>query len=91
MPRKPFHGLGGSSDIRLEHANILSMPVEVYPIVVITGLAVCGASWYLTRLARSPDVIWDKKVCVIIICGKAYARITPLHGTTSSKVLSTSF
>ncbi|EDP42068.1 hypothetical protein MGL_3749 [Malassezia globosa CBS 7966] len=37
------------------------MPVEVYPIVAITGLAVCGASWYLTRLARSPDVIWDKK------------------------------
>ena len=90
VPRKPFHGPGCTSDIRLEHANILSMPVEVYPIVAFTGLAVCGASWYLTRLARSPDVIWDKKVRVLITCSKAYARTTPRHGTTSSRALSTS-
>ena len=38
------------------------MPVEVYPIVAVSVLAVGGATWYLTRLARSPDVIWDKKV-----------------------------
>ncbi|WFD15946.1 hypothetical protein MARU1_001975 [Malassezia arunalokei] len=37
------------------------MPVEVYPIVAVSVLAVGGATWYLTRLARSPDVIWDKK------------------------------
>lgn len=35
---------------------------EVTPIIVITGAAVCGAGWYLTRLARQQDVIWDKKV-----------------------------
>ena len=39
------------------------MPVEVYPIVAVSVLAVGGDTWYLTRLARSPDVIWDKKVC----------------------------
>ncbi|PKI84652.1 hypothetical protein MVES_001778 [Malassezia vespertilionis] len=37
------------------------VPVEVYPIVFITAFAVVGASWYLTRLARAPEVIWDKK------------------------------
>ncbi|SNX84526.1 related to NADH-ubiquinone oxidoreductase MLRQ subunit [Melanopsichium pennsylvanicum] len=34
---------------------------EVLPIYVITGLAAGGATWYLTRLARGPDVIWDRK------------------------------
>ncbi|KOS15817.1 hypothetical protein Malapachy_2231 [Malassezia pachydermatis] len=37
------------------------VPVEVYPIIALTGLAVGGATWYISRLARSPDVIWDKK------------------------------
>ena len=44
------------------------MPVEVYPIVAVSVLAVGGATWYLTRLARSPDVIWDKKVCAFKLC-----------------------
>ncbi|KAF0403435.1 hypothetical protein F8M41_009244 [Gigaspora margarita] len=35
--------------------------VEILPIYAVTGVAVVGASWYLTRLARGPDVIWDKK------------------------------
>ncbi|WFD38555.1 uncharacterized protein MJAP1_001512 [Malassezia japonica] len=37
------------------------IPVEVYPIIAITGFAVGGAAWYITRLARAPEVIWDKK------------------------------
>ncbi|WFD25920.1 hypothetical protein MNAN1_000890 [Malassezia nana] len=37
------------------------VPVEVYPIVVLTGLALGVASWQILRCARSPDVIWDKK------------------------------
>lgn len=35
---------------------------EVIPIWIMIGGASLGAAWYLTRLARSPDVIWDKKV-----------------------------
>ncbi|WFC99133.1 hypothetical protein MYAM1_001873 [Malassezia yamatoensis] len=38
------------------------VPVEVYPIVLLTGVALGGATWYLTRLARGSEVIWDKKV-----------------------------
>ncbi|CAO1636158.1 unnamed protein product [Parajaminaea phylloscopi] len=34
---------------------------EVIPIYVITAMAVGGASWYLSRLARGPDVVWDRK------------------------------
>ncbi|KDN35676.1 hypothetical protein K437DRAFT_276956 [Tilletiaria anomala UBC 951] len=34
---------------------------EVVPIYVITAAAAGGATWYLTRLARGPDVIWDRK------------------------------
>ncbi|WFD43225.1 hypothetical protein MPSI1_001882 [Malassezia psittaci] len=37
------------------------VPVEVYPIVLLTGVALGGATWYLTRLARGSDVIWDRK------------------------------
>ena len=40
------------------------MPVEVYPIVLLTGLALGVAGWQIARCARSPDVIWDKKVCI---------------------------
>lgn len=36
--------------------------VEVLPIYVITAAAIGGASWYITRLARGPDVVWDHKV-----------------------------
>ncbi|CAG8670926.1 13022_t:CDS:2, partial [Ambispora gerdemannii] len=25
------------------------------------GVAVCGSAWYLTRLARGPEVVWDRK------------------------------
>ena len=39
------------------------MPVEVYPIVAVTVRAVGGATADPTRLGRSPDVSWDKKVC----------------------------
>ncbi|KAJ1916451.1 hypothetical protein IWQ60_001425 [Tieghemiomyces parasiticus] len=34
---------------------------EVIPIVGIMVMAVGGASWYLTRLARHPEVVWDRK------------------------------
>ncbi|CAG8570758.1 3956_t:CDS:2 [Paraglomus occultum] len=34
---------------------------EIVPIYVVTGIAVAGAGWYLTRLARGPDVTWDRK------------------------------
>lgn len=35
--------------------------VEAVPIYAVVGLACGGAGWYLTRLARHPDVIWDRK------------------------------
>lgn len=56
------------------------------PIVVLTGVALAGAGWYLTRLARSPEVIWDKKVST----RKSDFRTTPRPGTTLSRALSTS-
>ncbi|KAG8904810.1 hypothetical protein FRB99_001116 [Tulasnella sp. 403] len=34
---------------------------EAIPIYVVMGVAIGGATWYLTRLARSPDVVWDRK------------------------------
>ncbi|CAG8656113.1 2821_t:CDS:2 [Paraglomus brasilianum] len=34
---------------------------EIVPIYVVTGVAVVGAGWYLSRLARGPDVTWDRK------------------------------
>lgn len=66
-----------------------SVPVEVYPIIALTGLAVGGATWYISRLARSPDVIWDKKVCYYGVVGLTL-RTTRPRGTTWSRVLSTS-
>ncbi|GAA5827207.1 hypothetical protein JCM11251_001169 [Rhodosporidiobolus azoricus] len=30
------------------------------PIFAVVGTACFGAGWYLTRLARGPDVIWDR-------------------------------
>ncbi|GAA5901932.1 hypothetical protein JCM5296_006306 [Sporobolomyces johnsonii] len=30
------------------------------PIYVVVGGACAGAAWYLTHLARHPDVIWDR-------------------------------
>ncbi|KAF9344179.1 hypothetical protein BGX26_004695 [Mortierella sp. AD094] len=35
--------------------------VEVIPIYAVLGVAVGGAGWYTTRLARGPDVTWDRK------------------------------
>ncbi|KAK9763877.1 hypothetical protein K7432_009097 [Basidiobolus ranarum] len=35
--------------------------VEVLPIVGILGVAVGGAAWYVTRLARGSQVVWDRK------------------------------
>ncbi|KAG8928148.1 hypothetical protein FRC03_008654 [Tulasnella sp. 419] len=34
---------------------------EAIPIYAVVGVAVTGAGWYLTRLARGSDVIWDRK------------------------------
>jgi hypothetical protein len=34
---------------------------EVLPIVAVTGVAAVGAGWYISRLARGPDVVWDRK------------------------------
>ncbi|CAH1763703.1 8796_t:CDS:2 [Entrophospora sp. SA101] len=34
---------------------------EAVPLYAVTGLALVGAGWYLTRLARGPEVVWDKK------------------------------
>lgn len=36
--------------------------VEVLPIYLITAAAIGGAGWYISRLARGPDVVWDHKV-----------------------------
>ncbi|KAI9499519.1 NADH-ubiquinone reductase complex 1 MLRQ subunit-domain-containing protein [Zychaea mexicana] len=33
---------------------------EIIPIYVTVGGAVGLAGWYLTRLARGPDVVWDR-------------------------------
>ncbi|KAI9624220.1 hypothetical protein KEM48_009118 [Puccinia striiformis f. sp. tritici PST-130] len=30
------------------------------PIYVVIGTAMGGAGWYLTRLARGPDIIWAR-------------------------------
>ncbi|KAG9103972.1 nucleotidyltransferase [Ceratobasidium sp. 392] len=35
--------------------------VEAVPIYAVVVGAVGGAGWYLTRLARGPDVIWDRR------------------------------
>ncbi|KAJ3510037.1 hypothetical protein NMY22_g16098 [Coprinellus aureogranulatus] len=35
--------------------------VEAIPIYVIIGGVVAGASWYLTRLATGPTIVWTKK------------------------------
>ncbi|KAI9455791.1 hypothetical protein BJY52DRAFT_1278636 [Lactarius psammicola] len=34
--------------------------VEAIPIYVVVGAVVAGGSWYLTRLARGPHIIWTK-------------------------------
>ncbi|CAO3690788.1 hypothetical protein G6F70_000883 [Rhizopus microsporus] len=33
---------------------------EVAPIFVVVGGACSLAGWYLTRLARGPEVVWDR-------------------------------
>jgi len=35
--------------------------LEIVPVVLVLGCGVGGASWYLTRLARGPEVVWAKK------------------------------
>ncbi|KAI8057897.1 NADH-ubiquinone reductase complex 1 MLRQ subunit [Syncephalis plumigaleata] len=35
--------------------------VEVAPIFGVLGVAVGGAAWYVTRLARGPEVVWDRR------------------------------
>lgn len=34
---------------------------EILPIIAVMGVAVGGAGWYVSRLARGPDVVWDRK------------------------------
>ncbi|RHZ86394.1 hypothetical protein Glove_51g47 [Diversispora epigaea] len=34
---------------------------EIIPIYAVTAVAVTGGAWYLTRLARGPEVVWDQK------------------------------
>jgi len=34
---------------------------EAIPIYVVMGVAVSGAAWYAARLARGPQVVWDRK------------------------------
>ncbi|KIM67746.1 hypothetical protein SCLCIDRAFT_20769 [Scleroderma citrinum Foug A] len=34
--------------------------IEAIPIYAVIGLAVGGAGWYLTRLARGPTIVWTK-------------------------------
>ncbi|RKP10141.1 hypothetical protein THASP1DRAFT_28080 [Thamnocephalis sphaerospora] len=35
--------------------------VEVAPIVAVLGVAVGGAAWYVSRLARGSQVVWDRR------------------------------
>ncbi|RPD62042.1 hypothetical protein L226DRAFT_613372 [Lentinus tigrinus ALCF2SS1-7] len=35
--------------------------VEAIPIYTIIGVVLAGGSWYLTRLARGPNVVWTKE------------------------------
>ncbi|TPX74695.1 hypothetical protein CcCBS67573_g04036 [Chytriomyces confervae] len=41
--------------------TLTKVPVCVYPIFAIMGVAVTGASWYVSRLARSQDVVWNRR------------------------------
>ncbi|KIK42999.1 hypothetical protein CY34DRAFT_82578 [Suillus luteus UH-Slu-Lm8-n1] len=34
--------------------------IQFVPAYAVIGLAVGGAGWYLTRLARGPTVVWTK-------------------------------
>ncbi|KIK99717.1 hypothetical protein PAXRUDRAFT_822487 [Paxillus rubicundulus Ve08.2h10] len=34
--------------------------IEAIPLYAVIGLAVGGATWYLSRLARGPTVVWTK-------------------------------
>lgn len=34
--------------------------VEAIPIWSVVGLAVVGGGWYVSRLARGPNVVWTK-------------------------------
>ncbi|KAI8853395.1 hypothetical protein BC829DRAFT_486953 [Chytridium lagenaria] len=37
------------------------VPVAVYPLFGFMAVAMGGASWYVSRLARNPDVMWNRK------------------------------
>ncbi|KAI8614112.1 hypothetical protein BC830DRAFT_1128923 [Chytriomyces sp. MP71] len=41
--------------------SLTRFPSGVYPLFAIMGVAMTGASWYLARLARSQDVVWNRK------------------------------
>ncbi|KZT13109.1 uncharacterized protein LAESUDRAFT_669430 [Laetiporus sulphureus 93-53] len=35
--------------------------VEATPIFAVVGAVIIGGTWYLTRLARGPTVVWTKE------------------------------
>jgi hypothetical protein len=37
-----------------------AVPIEVYPIIGVCGLAVGGATYYLYRLSQGSEVVWDR-------------------------------
>ncbi|KAH0839603.1 Aldo/keto reductase family-domain-containing protein [Lanmaoa asiatica] len=39
---------------------LISSSLQAIPLYAVIGLAVGGASWYLTRLARGPSVVWTR-------------------------------
>lgn len=44
--------------------TLTRFPVAVYPIVALMAGASTFAAWYVSRLARGPEVVWSKKVSV---------------------------
>ncbi|KAI8903397.1 NADH-ubiquinone reductase complex 1 MLRQ subunit-domain-containing protein [Gorgonomyces haynaldii] len=41
-------------------AGLYNVPVGVYPLFAIMGVAVGGVGYYLSYLATRPDVVWKK-------------------------------
>lgn len=58
----------------------LGLTTIVFPFTpqAITAMAVGGASWYLFRLAKGPDVIWDRKVRAML---GQHCRCCKLYGS----------
>lgn len=54
-PRKPDFDCFQRETPRLDSHD--SCPLQIF---VTVGVAVGGSAWYLLRLARGPDVVWDR-------------------------------